>query len=271
MPRSFIPYVGSKTSLAPEIYRRFPDHTQYVEVFGGAAGVLLQKPRSEVEVYNDVNDDLVTLFRVARDRPDELREWLELTPYSRSEYDRICQEFFSGERPDGEVAHAGWVYYIARTNYGGKLGTKAGLKRDRTDRSYSGEYPNMDAVHSVAARFRGVTLECLDWRDLLEKYDHEDVLFYCDPPYLGAESYYGSGFEHAEFGRRVQELDAAWAVSYGHLPEWATEYAVHELDHSHAIDGGGKDGGEYLITSWDETDSEFTGVSQASLGGYTSE
>src|SRR5690606_16389589 len=66
----------------------FPPHHTYVEPFGGAANVLLNKPPSPVEVYNDIDSNLVTIFRVLRDHPDELRRALELTPYSREEYVR---------------------------------------------------------------------------------------------------------------------------------------------------------------------------------------
>jgi DNA adenine methylase len=244
MPRSFIQYVGGKTALAEDIYTTFPPHTQYVEVFGGAAGVLLQKPRSEVEVYNDVNDDLVTLFRVARDRMGELREWLQNTPYARSEYDRITRRFYNGDRPDDEVAWAGWVYYIASTNFAGKMARKAGFCRDRPDTSgrHSRRHCNsLERLDEIQERLQGVSIECLDWRDVFRRYDAEGVLFYCDPPYLGSEQYYAaSEFDHAGFGRVLRGLDGEWAVSYGHVPGWATEYRIYEFDHHHAIDGGGR-------------------------------
>ena len=86
--RSIITYYGGKGYSWRRIVPYFPPHHTYVEPFGGAANVLLNKPPSPVEVYNDIDSNLVTIFRVLRDHPDELRRALELTPYSREEYVR---------------------------------------------------------------------------------------------------------------------------------------------------------------------------------------
>ena len=72
MSLSAFPYVGGKTILAEWIIDQLPSHTVYVEPFGGSASVLLNKPRSNVEVYNDLDGDVVQFFEVARERPDEL-------------------------------------------------------------------------------------------------------------------------------------------------------------------------------------------------------
>ena len=61
-------------------------HRVYIEPFGGAASVLLQKPRSYAEVYNDLDGEVVNLFRVTRDTGEELQRVLALTPFAREEY-----------------------------------------------------------------------------------------------------------------------------------------------------------------------------------------
>src|SRR5690606_12218956 len=86
--RSIITYYGGKGRSWRRIIPHFPPHHTYVEPFGGAANVLLNKPPSAVEVYNDIDSNVVTIFRVLRDYPDELRRALALTPYSREEYVR---------------------------------------------------------------------------------------------------------------------------------------------------------------------------------------
>lgn len=87
MPDSTIPYPGGKGRIAKWIISNMPEHDTYIEVFGGSAGVLVSKPRSKYEIYNDVNGDLTHFFRVVRDRPDELASWLTSVPYSRSQYE----------------------------------------------------------------------------------------------------------------------------------------------------------------------------------------
>src|SRR4030067_3484497 len=85
MPRPALRYHGGKFRLAPWNLSHFPTHNHYVEVFGGGASVLLCKPPSEIETYNDIDHAVVTFFRVLRERPDALIRVLELTPWSREE------------------------------------------------------------------------------------------------------------------------------------------------------------------------------------------
>ncbi|MDX3744916.1 DNA adenine methylase, partial [Pseudomonas sp.] len=88
-----IRYHGSKFRLASWVTQYFPRHTCYVEPFGGAAGVLMQKPRSYAEVYNDLDGDVVNLFRVLQDPQARaaLFEAVVLTPYARQEFERAWE------------------------------------------------------------------------------------------------------------------------------------------------------------------------------------
>lgn len=103
-----IRYHGGKFRLAPWIIEQMPDHVCYVEPFGGAAGVLLQKPRSYAEVYNDLDSEVVNLFRVLRDPElnQRLQEVCALTPYSRDEF-RAAKEATDDLRLSGR---AGWLF-----------------------------------------------------------------------------------------------------------------------------------------------------------------
>jgi DNA adenine methylase len=87
-------YHGSKFRLAPWVIQHFPPHKTYVEPFGGAAGVLLRKQRSYSEVYNDLDSEVVNFFAVLREQKSRvaLIEMLELTPYSRHEFQRAFEQ-----------------------------------------------------------------------------------------------------------------------------------------------------------------------------------
>ena len=84
--RTALRYYGGKWNLAPWIIKHFPPHINYIEPCGGAASVLLRKPRSTIETYNDLDGNVVNFFRVLRDNPDELIRKIQLTPYAREEY-----------------------------------------------------------------------------------------------------------------------------------------------------------------------------------------
>jgi DNA adenine methylase len=217
---SAFPYPGGKTSFVDEIVRQFPKHRRYVEPFGGSAAVLLNKPPSYIEVFNDLNSDIVHFFEVVRERKEELQEWLRRTPYSRELHEQWARAFYQGERPDDDLERAGRWYYLRYTQYGGKLdrfsGFKTSIKRNEA-RSLRGATEHLD---DVVTRFREVILENQDYREVLDRYDRPDTLFYLDPPYVETTyNYYGTGeFDHQQLAGVLAELAGYWICSYGDLP-----------------------------------------------------
>ena len=147
--RSIITYYGGKGYSWRRIVPYFPPHHIYVEPFGGAASVLLNKEPSPVEVYNDIDGNLVTIFRVLRDHPDELRRALELAPFSREEYVR-CLGPLDG-LDDVEKARRLIVRY--RQAFGGK-GQKA------TPGQWS---------YSVNASVRGMAKAVSSWLSMIDE------------------------------------------------------------------------------------------------------
>lgn len=228
MNHSVFGYPGNKASLSDWIVEHLPQHRLYVEVFGGAAGVLANKPPSHNEVYNDVDEDLVQFFDVLRDRPDELVDWLQRVPYSRQKYDEWVKPWYHEDwRPDDPVKRAGVFFYHRCVAFGGTYQYEPGFATSTTRnqaRTFSGQ---VDRLEDFADRFREVVVENLDWRELLEKYDDPDAVFYLDPPYYNTRCRYrhGRGFDHEEFAAGLQDIEADWIVSYGELPECVQEGA----------------------------------------------
>ncbi len=183
--RPALRYHGGKWRLAPWVMQFFPPHDCYVEPFGGAAGVLIQKPRSYAEIYNDLDGDVVNFFRVLRDPTMRfaLIDACRLTPYAREEFD------LAYEHTDDPVERARRTCVRAAMGFG-SAGASKGITGFRVDtkRAYGtamrnwAEYP--EGLRSVGERFTGVLIECRDAIDVMQAHDGHDTLHFVDPPYV---------------------------------------------------------------------------------------
>lgn len=275
MALSAFPYPGGKTVYCDEIIQRMPDHRRYVEPFGGSAAVLLNKPRSYIEVFNDLDDDVVQFFRVLRERRSELEAWLQNTPFSRSVYEDWVSSFYDGDRPDDDVERAGRWFYLRYSQFNGSLdrrnGFKTGGKRNEA-RSFRGSIQDLD---TVAARFREVTIECQPYYEVLDRYDHPDTLFYLDPPYFETDSdrdHYrvGGDFDHERFVDELRDREGDWIVSYHRLPPGLRDVAevveTYEAMYSMAYDDERHARTEKLAMNFDPSDApEFSAAHQTTL------
>ncbi len=183
--RPAIRYHGGKFRLAPWVMQFFPAHKCYVEPFGGAAGVMLQKPRAYAEVYNDLDGDIVNFFRVVRDpeKCAQLQQACMLTPYARDEFELA---WYPTEDP---VERARRVVVRAQMGFGSTGATKGstGFRID-TKRAYGtaqhlwAEYPEILA--DVGQRFRSVLIENRPAIEVMQQHDGAATLHYVDPPYV---------------------------------------------------------------------------------------
>jgi len=274
MALSAFPYVGGKTNLSGWITDQLPDHEVYVEPFGGAAAILLNKDRSNVEVYNDLDGDIVQFFEVARDRPDELKEWVRRTPFSEELHQEYVQAFYNGERPDDAIERAGRFMFLRYTQFAGKYEGPSGFKRD-TPRSAVGESTSWanapEKIRDVCERLQGVSIQHADYRNVIERYDGPTTVFYCDPPYLDKEhTYRVNDFEHAELADALADIKGYAMVSYtdrpeGLYPDWNTVTRQHGHDAGNRT-GHTKEVTERLLCNFDpSTAPAFSGPEQATL------
>lgn len=174
-------YPGSKWSLAEWIINHMPQHTTYLEPFFGSGAVLFNKEPAVLETINDLSGDVVNLFRVIRDRPEDLARVTYWTPYSRQEY-LSCQ---TGGDSDLESARQFLVrcWQSIRVKTGQISGWKC---RGTADDSYRvKQWNNLpDKITAVAERLKDVQIENRPALQVIGRYNREDVLIYADPPYL---------------------------------------------------------------------------------------
>ena len=186
--RPVLRWHGGKWLLAPWIISHFPPHRVYVEPFGGGASVLLRKERAYGEVYNDLDTDVVGLFRVLREpaTADALIAALRLTPFARSEFRASYEETANPvERARRLVIRSFMGFGSDGFNRQVKTGFRATSNRLGTTPAHDwANYP--DELAAIVARLVGVVIECRPAIDVMRQQDAPETLHYLDPPYMPA-------------------------------------------------------------------------------------
>jgi len=184
--RPVMRYHGGKFRLAPWIVSFFPEHSLYVEPFGGAASCLLHKPRVHCEVYNDINEEIVNVFRVLREpaQAASLARAIELTPFARSEFEKAyepCNDPIEQARRTICRSFMGFGSGAAFAKH--STGFRTGVRGERTQSAAADLLSWPSEVPAFVERLRGVTIESRDALDLMARTDGPRTLFYVDPPY----------------------------------------------------------------------------------------
>jgi DNA adenine methylase len=198
-----------------------PEHRVYVEVFGGSGKVLLNKPQSKVEVWNDYDRRIANLFHVVVFKFDEFYEKVRGLVYSRELYKKYKKELSEVEKIEiGDVDLAVKTYYVMCCMFsGGGSGFKSfGFRFSRKDNQAKQYWRRLGELERIRERLSGVVIECDDFEVVMKRWDGEDVWFYCDPPYYNSEGYY-SGFsreDHERLLRLLKRVKGKWLLSgYG--------------------------------------------------------
>lgn len=215
--RPLLRWHGGKWLLAPWIIAHFPTHRTYVEPFGGAASVLLRKPRSYAEIYNDLDDDVVNLFRVLRGPRDdawELHHRLVLTPFSRTEFReaylpttdpierarRLIIRSFMGFGSDGH-------------NGARQTGFRANSNRSGTTPAHDWQNYS-DALECIMARVSGVVIEQRPAIEVMTQHDGPQTLHYVDPPYVHATRSKAKNSSRKNYAHEMTDADHAQLLSF---------------------------------------------------------
>jgi len=254
-----VPWIGGKRRLADRLIRLFPPHTCYVEPFAGAAAVYFAKQPSDVEVLNDINGELINLYRVVRHHLEEFVRQFKWALSSRQVF-----KWHQAERPETltDIQRAARFFYLQSLAFGGKVagqtfGTAAtavpGLNLLRLEEQLS-------AAH---LRLASTYIEQGPWSDVVARYDRAGTLFYMDPPYWQTEGY-GVPFEFAQYveiAASMRAITGKAVLSINDHPEIRAAFAgfpMETVDISYVV--GGMDHAaarqELVIFSWDRQPEE---------------
>lgn len=224
--RSPIVWFGGKGKIVKKLLPLIPPHYTYVEVFGGGASLLFAKEPSPIEVYNDIDGDLVNLFRVIRDIDSFVKFWekVALTPYSREEYNFCMKTYKEIDINKNPVERAYRFFVAVRQSFGGMVkkgwgySVKSSRKKKSAFKSF-GWFSIRELLLKVHLRIQGVQIENRDWRDILKAYDTPNTFFYLDPPYVpstrkgGKYEYEMTEEDHKELVEYLLRLKGKWLLS----------------------------------------------------------
>jgi DNA adenine methylase len=227
--RPIIRYHGSKWSIAPWVISYIPKHKVYVEPYGGGASLLLRKSRAHEEVYNDLDSDIVNLFRVVRDNGEELKRLLALTPFSRQEYleaykptddpiERARRTLIRGYMGRASTGATGKISDTGRIVTGFRAKT---VNSGKTAAKLWNSYPEL--LQAIIERLKGVVIENKDALEVIKQHDSPQTLFYIDPPYVLATRDEGTDYryemtdqDHITLSERLNKVTGSVIVSGYH-------------------------------------------------------
>ncbi len=250
-------YLGGKSKLAKTIIKVMPVHQTYVEVFCGAAWVLFKKPRSGCEIINDINSELVTMYRVLKYHLEEFVKYASTTLTSRDEYNALR---LVDPKTLTDVQRAVRYYFLVKNSFGSKLAFDSfTVSHGRRPR------PNPMQIEKslveVRERILNVYIENSPYQQIIRRFDRESVLMYIDPPYMGCEGDYGKGiFSREDFitlRDMLAKCSARFVMSINDTPEIRQIYSkfnISEVSTKYSISSNRESSEtitELLITNYD--------------------
>ncbi|EBN8183847.1 DNA adenine methylase [Salmonella enterica] len=236
-----VPWIGGKRRLAKHILPLFPAHTCYVEPFCGAAALYFLKTPSKIEVINDINGELVNLYRVVKHHLEEFVRQFKWALVSRQIY-KWLQD--TPEETLTDIQRAARFYYLQKQAFGGKVA-------DHTFGTSTTSAPRFNLLRieeelSMAHLHLSRTLiEHLDWHQCIERYDRPHTLFYCDPPYWGTEGY-GVDFPMSNYihmAELARSIKGKMIISVNDIPEMRQAFNglnIQTVDISYNLKVSGK-------------------------------
>lgn len=248
-----IPWIGGKRRLAKRIIPLFPEHTCYVEPFCGAAAIYFMKDQTKVEVLNDINGELVNLYRVVKHHMDEFVRQFRWSLTSRQMY-KWLQD--TPEEILTDIQRAARFFYLQKNAFGGKVSRQ-------TFGTATTSAPRLNLLRleedlsQVHLRLSQTFIEHLDWDKCITKYDREHTLFYCDPPYYGTEGY-GVDFGIEQYDRMAElarTIKGKMVISVNDIPAMRKAFAgltMDSVDITYTVGGQGKSNktAELIIRNW---------------------
>lgn len=208
---SLLRWFGGKGQLSKELIPLIPEHHCWADVFGGGAHMTVAKKRSRVEVFNDKDQDLINFLMILRSRREELIQSLESLPTSRYLFELWQRE----ELPRDPFERAVRWYYLLRQCIIPANGIKSGWRSGKIKNTATDFQNSIAKLENFEKRLRGVMIECLDYKEFIQRYDSPGTFFFVDPPYVNREHYYKFSFdEHELLAEMLHNIQGRCMITY---------------------------------------------------------
>lgn len=222
-PKPLVPWIGGKRRLAEHILPLLGDPACYVEAFAGAGAIFFAKPPSQCEVLNDVNGELINLYRVVKHHLDEFVRQFRWSLTSRKMF-----EWQQMTRPETltDVQRAARFYYLQRLAFGGRVDGQS-FGTTTTGGSRLNLLRLEEDLSAAYVRLADTWIENLPWSSCVDRYDRPHTTFFCDPPYWETEGY-GVDFPFEEYealAARAKSIAGTMIITVNDHPDMRRVFA----------------------------------------------
>ena len=226
--RGPLSYIGGKTRLAQRIIERIPEHLAYVEPFAGGAQVFFHKEPSKIEVLNDLDGEVVNLYRVCQSHHEELVRYMRFMLLSREWFERLQK---TPPAALTDIQRAARYLYLQKVAFGGRVRSQSyGYFVTASNRFAPKKVPEM--ISRSHDRLASTQIECCPYEEVLQRYDRPTTFFYLDPPYYGVKLYQHN-LERDEFSilrDRLTRLKCKFLLSLNDIPEVREIFSKFEIE-----------------------------------------
>lgn len=243
--------MGGKSKLRKTIIEMIPDHTCYIELFFGAGWVYFGKEPSKVEVINDIDKELINLFRMIKYHSPEIERQLEYEFSGRDifeEYKHCTLEYLT------EIHRAVRFLYLITQSFAGR----GGVYGYGTSTKPSQQIFYKNVLEELKERLRNTYVENLSFEKIIDKYDREYSFFFCDPPYFETTGYGNTFGENEQLLLRdkLSNLKGKFLLTindHEKVREWYKDFNLKEVQVNYSVSKETKARGKYnelIITNY---------------------
>ena len=253
-------YYGGKQKLVSKILPLIPQHKLYVEPFIGGGAVFFSKDKSQIEVLNDTNKELMNFYAVLQNKFIELEKMVNVTLHSRSLH-KDATTVYENPHLFDEVKRAWSVWVLSSQSFSAMLDGAWGYDKSENTTTKKVSNKRQQFTSDYAERLQNVQLESADALYVIKSRDTTDSFFYCDPPYIGSDMGHYDGYSEQDFNNLLKVLSKIKGrfilSSYPNhdLKTFTTRFKWHSKVFEQGVSVAAKSG--YLKRKWEVLTANF--------------